>query len=71
MRFAGRVWEDGEHWLIEVPALHALTQGRSRQEALEMIQDLVETMANRPGLEVTVHPRAGDGFEIDVPEPRP
>ncbi len=64
MRFEGRVWEDGEHWLIEVPALHALTQGHSKQEALEMIRDLVETMANHPGFEVTVHPLAGDEFEI-------
>ncbi len=64
MRFEGRVWTDGEHWLIEVPALHALTQGYSKQEAYEMISDLVETMANKPGFEVTVYPLAGEGFEI-------
>jgi len=64
MRFEGRIWKDGEHWLIEVPALQALTQGHDREEAYEMIQDLVETMANQPGFEATVYPRDGDTFEI-------
>ena len=64
MRFEGRVWKDGEHWLIEVPALHAMTQGYTKKEAYEMIEDLVGTMANRPGVEVTVYPGAGDEFEI-------
>ncbi len=64
MRFEGRIWKDGEHWLIEVPALHAMTQGRSRQEAYEMIEDLVETMADQPGFEATAFPLAEDGFEL-------
>ena len=64
MRFEGRMWRDGEHWLVEVPAFAALTQGRTRDEAFEMIQDLIETMANVPQFEVTVYPREGDEFEI-------
>lgn len=64
MRFEGRVWRDGEHWLIEVPALHAMTQGRDEDEAYEMIQDLVETMANKPGFEATVYRQGGGTFEI-------
>ncbi len=64
MRFEGRVWKDGEHWLIEVPALQALTQGDNKKDAYEMVKDLVETMANKPGFEATVHPRAGGRFEI-------
>lgn len=64
MRFEGRVWKDGEHWLIEVPVLDALTQGHDREEAYEMIKDLVETMANKPGFEAMVHPQADDKFEI-------
>ena len=57
MRFEGRVWQDGSHWLIEVPALHALSQGYSREEAYEMIEDLVETMVDQPGFEAAVYPK--------------
>jgi hypothetical protein len=64
MRFEGRVWQDGRHWLIEVPALHATTQGRTQGEAYEMIADLVETMADVPGFKVEVYPLTGDQLEI-------
>ena len=70
MRFEGRLWKDGDHWLIEVPALQALTQGHDREEAYEMIRDLVETMANQPGFEATVHPGEGDTFEIGANDVR-
>jgi hypothetical protein len=64
MRFEGQIFRDGDFWLIEVPALSAMTQGRGRDEAFEMIRDLVETMADSPGFEVTVHPGSEDRFEI-------
>jgi hypothetical protein len=64
MRFEGRTWKDGEHWLIEVPALCAMTQGYSEAEAFEMIRDLVETMADRPGFEAAVHPLPDGQFEL-------
>ena len=64
MRFEGRVWKDGEHWLVEVPALQAMTQGHTKNEAYEMIKDLVETMANTPGFEATVYPHSGSELEI-------
>jgi len=28
MRFEGRVWKDGKHWLVEVPMLDIMSQGR-------------------------------------------
>lgn len=64
MRFEGRVWQDGKFWLIEVPALQAMTQGHTRGEAYEMMKDLIETMADRPGFEATVHPLSGDLLEV-------
>ncbi|MEM7586913.1 MAG: helix-turn-helix transcriptional regulator [Acidobacteriota bacterium] len=64
MRFEGRVWRDGDHWLIEVPALHAMTQGRSEQDAYEMLKDLIETMADVPAFEVTVYPHADGRLEV-------
>ncbi len=64
MRFEGRVWKEGEHWLIEVPALHALTQGYTKEEAYEMIKDLIETMVAEPGFEVTVYSHSSDEIEV-------
>src|SRR2546423_15482224 len=46
-RFEGQLVRDGRFWLAEIPLLDALTQGRTRREALEMIADWLETMVNR------------------------
>jgi DNA-binding XRE family transcriptional regulator len=64
MRFAGRVFRVGRLWAVEVPILDVATQGRSRREALEMIADAVETLANRAGFTVDVYPGAKERFEI-------
>ncbi len=64
MRLAGRVWKDGRFWLAEVPLLDALTQGRSESEALRMIADLVDTMANRKNLRVSVFPGDRGAFAV-------
>ena len=70
MRFRGKVYEDGEFWLAEVPVLEAMTQGRSKEEALVMAGDLLESLANRAGFSVTVHPGADDEFEVSSPDTR-
>ena len=41
----GKIWKDGKFWLVEVPTLDAMTQGKTRKEALAMIKDLVFEMA--------------------------
>jgi len=64
MRFSGRVWKDGSHWLAEVPLFEAMTQGRSRREALEMIADWFVSMVNRPGFAVEAMPTGQDEFEV-------
>jgi hypothetical protein len=51
--------------LVEIPAFDALTQGRTRREALEMAGDLLETMADTSGFKVTVYPsHRGEVFEV-------
>jgi predicted RNase H-like HicB family nuclease len=45
MEMEGKIWKDGKFWLVEVPALDAMTQGATREEALSMIEDLVFEMA--------------------------
>jgi hypothetical protein len=41
-----------------------MTQGRSRAEAFRMIGDLVETMADKKGFNVSVFPGARGSFEL-------
>jgi hypothetical protein len=64
MRFEGKLTRDGRFWLAEIPMLDALTQGRTRKEALEMIADWLETMVNRRGFRVQVHAQRGNEFEV-------
>jgi hypothetical protein len=64
VRFEGTVIRDGRFWLAEIPLLDAMTQGRTRAEALEMIVDWLETMVNRPGFRADVHQVEKNLFEI-------
>ena len=64
MRFEGKVVRDGRWWLAEIPLLEAITQGRTKKEALEMIADWLETMIDRKNFRATVHPRGSAEFEI-------
>lgn len=66
MRLNGRVYKDGRFWLAEVPLLDAMTQGRTRKEALAMVTDLLETLADSPGFTVQVHPGKQGEFEVSV-----
>jgi len=66
MRFSGRVFKDGPIWLAEVPVFEAMTQGPTRREALEMIEDWFASMVNQPGFVATAHERNGDEFEISA-----
>lgn len=44
MELEGKIWKDKKFCLVEVPSLDAMTQGRTRKEALAMIKDLVKEM---------------------------
>ena len=41
MELEGRVWKDGKFWLIEIPALNLMTQGKNRKDALAMAEDAI------------------------------
>ena len=70
MRFEGRIWKDGRFWLVEIPVLDAMTQGRTKKEAYEMAADLVETLVDEKDFTVQVHPSQGDSFELSSNNPR-
>jgi predicted RNase H-like HicB family nuclease len=52
--FKGRYWKEGRFWVIEVPALDVVTQGTSKDDALEMIADAVESLVNIKGFKIEV-----------------
>ena len=66
MRFQGKLYKDGKLWLVEVPVFAAMTQGRTRKEALEMIADWFATMIDRPGFAVTVYEGKQGNFELSA-----
>lgn len=70
MRFLGKVYKDGKFWLADVPILEAMTQGHTRKEAYSMVEDLLETLANRPGFSVKVHPGKHGAFEVSSTDTR-
>jgi DNA-binding XRE family transcriptional regulator len=70
MRFYGKVYKDGKFWLAELPLLDAMTQGHTRKEAYAMVEDLLESLANRPDFKVTVHPGKHGDFEVSSTDPR-
>jgi len=64
MRFAGRVFRVGRYWAVEVPILDVVSQGRTKKDALEMIADAVEALANRSGFKLDVFAGAGEYLEV-------
>jgi predicted RNase H-like HicB family nuclease len=55
MKFKGRVFQDKDFWLAEVPALNITSQGKSYQEALEMIKDTIESIINISKKDVKIY----------------
>ena len=64
MRFSGRVWKDDGLWLVEIPALDVMTQGRTKREAIEMIADAIDGFVDKRGFSVEVHAGKGCGIEV-------
>lgn len=44
MELLGNIWKDGKFWLAEVPVLDVASQGRTRKEALEMLEDAIKEL---------------------------
>lgn len=70
MVLEGRVFKDKSLWLSEIPALDAMTQGRSKKEAIEMVADWIRSIINDPNLEVSVIERQGLLF-VELPVTAP
>jgi Helix-turn-helix len=70
MRFQGKLRRDGKFWLAEVPVFDAMTQGRTRKDALDMIADWFVTMADRKGFSIDIHPVGRSAFEASSSDTR-
>ncbi len=70
MKFQGKVYRYAGVWLAEVPVFDAMTQGRTKSDALRMIKDWFETMVNADGFNVEVHPGSGGEFEVSAQDLR-
>lgn len=44
MELEGKIWKSKQFWLVEIPSLDAMTQGRTKKEAVKMIKDLIKEM---------------------------
>jgi ribosome-binding protein aMBF1 (putative translation factor) len=64
MRLTGEIVREGTIWVVDIPILNAMTQGKTRSNGMEMAKDLVESLAGASGFEVTVHPAGKNSFEI-------
>jgi predicted RNase H-like HicB family nuclease len=69
MRFSGKLIKDGKFWLAEIPAIDAMTQGHTEEEAYEMAADLVENFINDESFKATVHPGPDGTFEVSGSDP--
>lgn len=56
--------------MAEVPVFDAMTQGRTRKEAFEMIADWFVTMVDRRGFSVEIHAAGGNDFEVSSDDSR-
>lgn len=70
MEIEATLKKDGKFWLIEIPALDAMTQGKTRKEALSMTEDLVHEMIisyfpdSNKGLKITIIDRSANVLGI-------
>ena len=64
MRVEGRITRSGSWWALEVPLLDIYTQGRTRREAFEMLEDAAQLLANHDGFGLEFHGRSGERFEV-------
>jgi hypothetical protein len=70
MRFQANLSRDGKWWLAEVPVFDAMTQGRTRREALDMVADWFITLVDRKGFSVQIHATGKQDFEVSSDDAR-
>jgi predicted RNase H-like HicB family nuclease len=62
MELLGKIWKDGKFWLVDIPVIDVSTQGRTRKEALMMIEDAILELLK------SYFPNDVKNFHLDVVE---
>lgn len=65
MVLEGKIWKDGKHWLVAIPALDVMTQGRSRRDAFKMIVDAVTLLVHQKRFKIRVISEEEDRFLVE------
>ena len=72
MKLEGRIWKDERtnYWVVDVPLLDISTQGRSRKDALAMIEDAIQLEAGKEGLKIQAElSREKGNFTVSANDP--
>ena len=72
MKLEGRIWKDvkTKYWVADVPLLDISTQGRSRKQALAMIEDAIPIEAEKEALRIQAQPSREPGvFTVSASDP--
>ena len=67
MRIQGKVWKDKGVWLIEVPAIDLMTQGKSKKDAFLMLKDAIHSLQKRKKLKIKLEKTSHDFFYVSCP----
>jgi predicted RNase H-like HicB family nuclease len=62
--FNGEVWKSKKFWLIEIPVLDIMTQGKSKKNAVMMIKDAIESLVNEKRFKIKITFTKNDQFII-------
>lgn len=47
MRIQGKIWKTENNWILQVPSMDLVTMGRTRKEAVRMLQSSIQTLRGR------------------------
>ena len=64
VKFEGKLSKEGKYWAVWVPALDVYTQGKSKKDALVMIEEAVELLVDRKRFEVSASPLPENQFVL-------
>jgi len=64
IKFEGNLEKVGSYWAVSVPTLDVYSQGKSKKDALSMIQEAIELLVDQPHFSVTLTPLSQGHFVV-------
>lgn len=66
MLLEGKVYKDGSYWLIEVPFLDLMTQGKTKTEACDMLQDALRELLGKKSFKTKLYYSDKESFLLQT-----